>query len=115
MNDKLISAIYAVGGLMTVVGAMVYITKWEYSPYIYMIGATLFALAHINSPYKGSNHIIKRLKRQQLLGSLCLVGAGALMFFTTHNEWLLAFAIGSLLELYTAFRIPHEEKREQNR
>jgi hypothetical protein len=97
---------------MALVGAAVYITGWAAAPYLYTIGACLFALAQINSPYHGSNKNIKRLRRQQILGALFLVVAGALMFFMHKNEWIMALSIGSFIQLYTAFRIPQEEKKE---
>lgn len=111
--NKIVPALYVVGGLMTLLGAAVYITQWELAPYIYTIGSCMFALAQVNSPYHGSNKNIKRLRKQQIFGALFLVVAGALMFFMHKNEWIMAFAIGSFIQLYTAFRIPQEEKKEQ--
>lgn len=110
--NKLIPALYTVGGIMVLAGASVLITGWEPAPYIYTVGACMFALAQINSPYHGKNKNIKRLRRQQIIGALFLVVAGALMFFMHHNEWIAALTIGAVIQLYTAFRIPHEEKRE---
>lgn len=110
--NKLISALYVVGGIMLLAGAAVMITGWEPAPYIYTIGACMFALAQINSPYHGTNKNIKRLRRQQIIGALFLVVAGALMFFAHRNEWIVAMTIGALIQLYTAFRIPKEEEKE---
>lgn len=110
--NRLIPALYTVGGIMLLVGAGVFITGWEPAPYIYIIGACMFALALINSPYRGTNKNIKRLHRQQVIGALFLIVAGALMFFMHHNEWIAALTIGALILLYTAFRIPNEEKKE---
>lgn len=109
---KIIPALYAVGAVMALIGAAVYITGWIYAPYVYTIGATLFALAQINSPYQGENKNIKRLRRQQILGALFLVAAGAFMFFTNKNEWVAVLTIGAVIELYTSFRIPQEERKE---
>lgn len=110
--NKIIPALYAVGGIMALLGAAVYITGWPPAPYIYTIGACMLALAQINSPYYGSSKTIKRLRRQQIIGALFLVVAGALMFFMHKNEWIAALTIGSVIQLYTAFRIPQEEKKE---
>ncbi|MDL2213144.1 hypothetical protein LJC72_07365 [Bacteroides sp. OttesenSCG-928-D19] len=111
---QLLPALYVVGAVMALVGAAVFITGWLYAPYIYTIGATLFALAQINTPYRGSNKNIKRLYRQQMFGALALVLAGALMFFPYQkNGWIVVLTIGALIELYTAFRIPQEEKKEE--
>lgn len=114
MNNKLISALYVVGGIMTIVGAAVFITGWTLAPYIYTIGATMFALAQINTPVRGKSLVIKRLRRQQILGAFFLVVAGVLMVLLHKNEWILAFSIGTFIQLYTAFRIPQQEKREQD-
>ncbi|MDR0749222.1 MAG: hypothetical protein LBF62_06595 [Tannerellaceae bacterium] len=108
--NKIVSALYVVGGIMALLGAAVFITGWTPAPYIYTIGACMFALAQINLPYHGSNKNIKRLRRQQILGALFLVVAGALMFFMHNNEWVMALSIGSFIQLYTAFRIPQERK-----
>lgn len=112
---QIIPALYVVGAVMALIGAAVNITGWIYAPYIYTIGATFFALAQINSPYLGTNRNIKRLRRQQILGALFLVLAGAFMFFTNKNEWIVILTIGALIELYTSFRIPQEENKEKNK
>ena len=82
---QLIPALFTVGALMVLVGAAVYITKWEYAPYIYTIGA----------------------------GALALVLTGAFMFFTHGNDWIACLTIAAILELYTAFRIQQEEAKEK--
>ena len=111
---QLIPALYTVGAIMVLVGAASFITGWQLSPYIYTTGATMFALAQINSPANSKNRNIKRLRGQQIFGALFLVLAGAFMFFTHGNEWIIALTIGAILELYTSIRIPQEEAKEQN-
>lgn len=101
-----------VGAVMVLVGAGSYITHWALSPYIYIIGATLVALAQINMPIKTSNVVLKRLRVQQVLGALLLVAAGALMFFMHRNEWIVCLSVAAVLELYTSFRIPQELEKE---
>lgn len=49
---QLIPALFTVGAVMVLAGAAVYITGWQLAPYIYTVGATLVALAQINSPSK---------------------------------------------------------------
>jgi len=109
---SLIPALFTVGAVMALFGAAVYITGWEPAPYIYTIGATMVALAQINSPAKSETPNIKRLRRQQIFGALLLVLAGAFMFFTHGNEWIVCLTIAAVLELYTSIRIPQEEAKE---
>lgn len=102
-----------VGAVLTLVGAMLQVTRWEFSPYIYILGAVLFAYAQVMNGYDGKNLIIRRLRRQQILGAVLLVIAGVLMIFTRNNEWILCLTIAAIIELYTAFRIPNELEKEK--
>ena len=110
--EELIPALFAVGAVMLLAGAAVYITGWPLSPYIYTIGATMVALAQINSPSKCKSPTVKRLRRQQIFGALLLVLTGAFMLFTRGNEWIVSLTIAAILELYTSIRIPQEEAKE---
>ena len=96
---QLIPALFAVGAVMLLIGAAVYVTGWPLSPYI--------------SPSKYKTPTIKRLRRQQIFGALLLVLTGAFMFFTHGNEWIVSLTIAAILELYTSVRIPQEEAKEQ--
>lgn len=87
---------------------------------IYCVGAILFASMQLLARYEGTSIVLRRLRRQQVLGSLLLVLSGAAMFanihgipYLRHNEWLAILAIAAMLELYTAFRIPQELKKEK--
>lgn len=101
-----------VGAVLLLMGAMLQITRWELSPFIYTLGAILFAYTQVLNGYDGKNLIIRRLRRQQILGATLLVFAGILMFVTHNNEWILCLTIAAFLELYTAFRIPNELEKE---
>ena len=93
---------------------MLQITRWEFSPYLYTIGSILFAYVQVMDGYVGKNLIVRRLRRQQILGAVLLVFTGVLMFVTKHNELILCLTVAAFLELYTAFRIPAELDKEKN-
>ena len=76
------------------------------------MGAVLFAYVQVMSRYEGANLIVRRLRRQQILGAVLLVFAGVLMFVTHRNEWVVCLTIAAVLQLYTAFRIPSELEKE---
>ena len=105
---QLVPALFAVGAIMALTGAAVYITGWNYT-----IGAGFIALAQVNTPVKGKSKILKRLRIQQIFGALALILTGAFMFTTHGNEWIACLTIAAVLELYTAFRIPQEEAKEE--
>ena len=110
---QLVPALFTVGAVMVLMGAAVYVSGWIYAPYIYTIGAGFFALAQINSPVKGKSKTLRRLRIQQIFGAIALVLVGAFMFTTNGNEWIACLTVAAILELYTAFRIPQEEAKEE--
>lgn len=108
-NDQL-----AVGGAVVLfVGLVLQFMKLEWAPYVYLVGACLFAYVQLVPDYKGSNVVIRRLRRQQLLGAMLLVLTGVVMLLWKRNEWIVCLTISAVLELYTAFRIPQEEAKEK--
>ena len=111
--SKIYQIVQGVGAVLLLVGAMLQITRWELSPVIYTIGAVLFAYVQVMTGYDGKNLVIRRLRRQQILGAVLLVFAGVLMFVTRHNEWVLCLSAAAVLQLYTAFRIPSELEKEK--
>ena len=111
--SKIYQIVQGVGAMLLLMGAMLQITRWELSPILYTIGAVMFAYVQVMSRYEGKNLIVRRLRRQQILGAVLLVFAGVLMFVTKHNEWVLCLTIAAVLELYTAFRIPSELEKEK--
>lgn len=110
--DKWISA---VGGVLLLVGVALQITGWIVAPYIYLVGAVLFAYEQVKYGYDGKNFIIRRLRRQQILGAMLLVVAGVMMLCMKRNEWIVCLSAAAVIELYTSFRIPQEEEREKKK
>lgn len=101
-----------VGAVLLLVGAMLQITRWELSPILYTVGAVLFAYVQVvQGQYDGKNLIIRRLRRQQIIGAALLVFTGVLMFTCKRNEWIVCLTIAAVLQLYTAYRIPSEMEK----
>ena len=113
--NKLQNLILQIGGILLLIGAVMplYSALAVYAPYIYTIGALLFSTMQMLNKYEGDDIIIRRLRRQQIIGGFLLIAAGAMMFGSlyqtgpfTKDEWKIALAIGAIIELYTSFRIP---------
>ena len=82
----------------------------------------MFASMQMLARYEGDSIVIRRLRRQQLLGALLLVASGAMMFghhyqmtYMRHNEWMIVMLIAAVFELYSAFRIPAEVEKEKRK
>ena len=99
------------GAALLLIGAIMKMSYSNEASYIYISGATLFAIMQFIGRTHSNKFAIRRLVTMQIIGALALVTAGVLMFTHDRNEWIVAMTIGSLLELYTSFRIPHEMKK----
>lgn len=111
--NKYYSTASVAGAVLLLAGALLNITHLSFAPYVYLCGAIMFSYVQLVCGYDGSNFIIRRLRRQQVLGAALLVIAGVMMIFWHRNEWVICLTIAAVLELYTAFRIPQEEEKER--
>lgn len=105
MNAKVCGAVMMTGALLLLAGAALMITGWGYAPCLYCVGAVMFAAMQMADRYEGDDLVVKRLRRQQLLGAFMLLVTGVLMFVERHNGWIATLSIAAVLELYTAFRM----------
>ena len=95
--------------------------------YVFAVGTLLFAIGRLLEKHPQSTITLRRLYTQRIIGVVVLVLAALLMFFyeringfeisdykvhATASAWLLPFFIFVVIELYTAFRIPSELKKE---
>ena len=133
----LIESFVTVGGILLLFGAAVYITGWDYAPYLYLAGSVLFACGQFADRYQGTDKIMKRLRGQQVLGACFLLLTAALMFtdglhdrlltdtslsdnirsflltVTRRNNWILTLSIGAIFELYSSFRMDSISKQSK--
>lgn len=113
------SFFYGLGGILLVAGAASPLFLPQYAPYVFTLGALLFCPAQLADRYEGRSIVVRRLRRQQVLGALFLLVTAALMLcshfgvapFRGH-EWEITLLIAAVLEVYTVFRIAHEEEKE---
>ena len=124
--NKLQSIIMFLGGLLMAAGAILFITHWNPSPYIYILGSILFVGMQFLQRYEGYNIVLRRLRNIYIVGGVLILFAGVLMVFNyqyvylkwfnysfyIRNEWVLSLFLGSLLQLYTSFRMPVELDKE---
>ncbi len=108
------NVLFRMGAILMLIGVTVHIFNAEISLFIYGIGAMLFCLMQLRAVYEGNDLNVIRLRRQQLFACLMFIGTAMCMSmqvyqfgFARRNEWVVALAIGCVLELYTAWRIPN--------
>lgn len=113
--------LYMLGGILLLAGAAMPLSPlplWA-AVFTYSLGAVLFAGMQVLMRYEGDSIVVRRLRRQQLMGAAMLVAAAVLMAgewqrwpLCRHGEWKVALCIGAILELYAAFRISSELEKK---
>ena len=113
------NTIFIAGAIMLLVGAAIYMFFPIVGFVLFATGSLFFGCMQMLQRYEGRNFVINRLRRQQMLGALALMVAACLMCMRTFrvgfaqgNEWVVALAVGCVLQLYTALRLPSELEKE---
>lgn len=113
------------GEFLVVFSALMWISQMAWIPYFFAIGTVLFSIGRLA---QGTDHILaeipkekrlqaERLLRQRYFGIVFLFIASTLMFAKTpmhlyqgiyilKSSWLVPFICFTVIEVYTAFRIP---------
>ena len=119
---KLQTVLMNIGAVMTLAGATTYLFFHVWSAYVYIVGILLFAFMQVRQRYVGINKTLRRLFQIRTYGTACLVLCAILMLMNGkfyfgwyfRNEWIAALAIGSFVQVYTAWRIPNELEKEKS-
>ncbi len=127
-SKKILTCVSNVGELSVVLGASLWITRLAFTEYLFTAGAVLFLACRLVERHGDTgNTALKRLYVQRTLGGVMLVLSALLMLFhsridgfavsdymvrVTPAAWLVPFMIFAVIEIYTAFRIPAEQKKD---
>jgi hypothetical protein len=126
-KQNVLGYIANIGEVLVLIGAAFWITGWEFINYVFAVGTLLFTVGRLFEKHPESTITLRRLYIQRTIGVVVLILAALLMFFydringfeisdyevhATASAWLLPFFIFVVIELYTAFRIPSELKKQ---
>lgn len=112
--------LFRTGGILVLSSLMLRVLYPLPGLIIFGVGSVLFSLMLLRNEYLGTDFVIRRLRRQQLLGSVFLLGS--VVFLTCQhfrlgmfqrNEWVVSLAISAVILLYTSWRIPSELSKSE--
>ena len=130
------SILFLIGAVLMVVGAGLYVFGMQVvAPWVFAVGAFLFASIQLMQRYDGSNPTIKRLRRMMIMGDVLFMlaavfmvenayhfllptflkfGMGGYNAYLTyiHNNWVVLLLVAAMLELYSTHRISNELDKE---
>jgi TRAP-type uncharacterized transport system fused permease subunit len=92
---------FILSGILLLTGAICYLSRWYYAPYIYAFGAAGIALSFMTAQYQGLNVRERRLHRINVIASV-LILVSSFFMFRIHTGWVVFLLIAALMLLYTS-------------
>lgn len=114
MNSKIKEYLLLICGILLVASAILYLTGWNFIPYIFAISGAGVAVVYLSSPYNGDNQRLKRLNIQQAIAAI-LLPVSSYFMFKNMNEWYICLLISGILQIYISSVRGHEEKKDKNK
>ncbi|MCL1943457.1 MAG: DUF2157 domain-containing protein [Candidatus Azobacteroides sp.] len=107
MSKSVKRILFIVGGIFTLIGAVLYIAavNWEYVPYLYAGGCAGIAVVYLTNVYRGKNTRIRRLHGFLAAAGILLVASSYFMFHH-KQEWIICVAVSAVLQIYASFTMP---------
>jgi hypothetical protein len=93
--------VFIISGTLLILGAILFISRWIYAPYLFAFGSSGVTLFFLTAPYKDLGFRRRRLHRISILAGLFTVAASYFMF-RQHTGWVVFLLIAALLLLYTS-------------
>ena len=131
--SKTESMLFLAGGALMVLGvALNFFGINKVSPWVFLVGAILFAVMQIRQTYTGQSITMKRLRSIMTIADVLFVVSGLLFVennwgflmpqfgrfgmdgwlfyvrYVAHNNWIVVLLIAAVLELYTVHRMSAE-------
>ena len=104
MNSTIKTRIFIFSGIFVLIGAILYLNRWEYAPYVFATGAAGITICYMTIPYQTLDYRMRRLYRMNVLAGILMVVASAFMF-KQRMEWVVCLLISAILQCYTSFVI----------
>ncbi len=121
-KEKIFNYMACTGEILILVGAVLWMTGTLVANVLFAAGTTLFAIGRINEPKVKGSLTLSRLYGQRALGVVAVLLSAVLMnlqggfyfgMYVRQSVWLIPFVVFVVIELYTAFRLPQQIKKEQ--
>jgi len=109
MNQSFRNYLFKVSAVLVFSGAVLYMTRWFYSPYLFAAGAAGITLSFMTEPYQDLDFRLRRLHRINVIAGIAMIVSSVFMF-RRQMEWAVFLLIAALLILYTSFAVPRDDK-----
>ena len=108
--------------MFMVVGLVILMAEPKVGFLMYTVGVLAYSAVLLQGDYTRHGVVVRRLYGQRVIGCGFLLAAAVLLSMQVYrygmfqrNEWVVALAIGTVLQLYTAWRLPSELEKESRK
>lgn len=108
MSPRIRTILFTVSGILLLVGAVLYLSKLTFAPYLFAVGAAGIAICQLSTPVKHLSIRLRRLQTFNVIAALLMIVASVFMF-KRQNEWILCLTIAAILQLYAVCMAPKDK------
>ena len=102
MNQQTRDFVFALSGVLVLVGATLYLTQWMLAPWLFAAGAAGITVCYLTVPLPKEDFRLRRLNRWNVMAGLAMIAASIFMF-KHRMEWVACLLIAALIQMYTSF------------
>ena len=102
------SHLFIFSSILVLAGAVLYLSRWEYAPYIFATGTAGVTVCYLTLPYKSSDYRMHRLQRINIFAGIAMIASSVFMF-KQQMAWVVFLLISAILQLYTSFIMKDKE------
>lgn len=128
--NKVENVIFLLGAVMMVTGAVANVFQASWASYVFAMGVAAYVLMQFKQSYEGTSTTIMRLRQMVIVSDVFFIVTAVLMFANRdnlfgfdaltyaqyiHNNWVVTLLVGSVLQLYTYYRLGIELPKEQKK
>ena len=110
MNQSVRNYLFILSGAFVIGGALLYISHWLYSSYVFAVGTAGITLSFLTAPYLELDFRRRRLHRINIIAGISMI-ASSFFMFRRRMEWVVFLLIAALLILYTSFAAPRSDNK----
>jgi len=119
MNTQIKEYLFYISSVLLVLSAALYITEWNFIPYVYAVASAGVAIVYLTSPYRGDDLRLKRLNIQEAIAAILLPVSSYLMFKNVDTDghrydWVMFLAISAFLQFYVAVIKSRKQKKKDD-
>ena len=102
MNQKVRGIVFALSGVLLLLGALLYVIHLSVAPYLFAVGAAGITVCYMSVPVVGLDLRHKRLHRFNIIAGILMVCASGFLC-NRRSEWILLLTFAAIFQVYTAF------------